>query len=901
MTAIVVKAFNGLKPIVDPRLLDNSEAQVAKNVRLISGALAPLRAPTTLKATVLAAPATIFRYGSSATETNYWLEFDQDTDIMRSPVAGDQFDRLYWTNGANRPRYAPNSLILSGANYPGASYELGIPAPSTAIVITSFSPVVNYTTVTRDYLMTFYSPSTGKESIPGAVFSTQAVDGQTVAFTNITTNNLGDAAVTKKRLYRKVSGTYRRVTELDLAVTIYNDTATDASLAAAPTLPAGVGSAPVAPVRAPSVAAGTAVTTTAGVARDYIYTITNYAITIGDVTDYYSESAPSPVRTVTADNTQTVTIGGMVNNLSGQKFRVYRKDPGMTAYQLVAEVPASQTSVADVIASTTLGPVLNNTGGSSPSSTPTGSVNGSTATSAVKRVYMVTFMDASGNESGEGPASAVVNVVDGQTLVTISHSETIPAGVTKKRFYRQTVTLVGGILTLNDANWKLVGETTASTTSTTDVAPDSSLTTGLAPALQGLPPAPGTTPVTNATIPPKQVPESRTYVYTYVSAYGEEGPPAEASDIVDLDPEQPVTISMGGAPTGSFNITLKRIYRSSTVGSRAEFQFVAEIPVATTSYVDSVDQGDLGEVLPSTGWVAPPAGLKGLRLMANGAAVGFVGKTLYLSEPNLPHAWPYQYPIDDEIVAVGVFGQSVAVLTNSYPYLFQGIDPAAMASTKLQLPQACASKRSLGETGDGVIYASPDGLVAIGSNVGLITQTSISRQQWQQYNPSSMQSYLHDGRVAIFYTGLNGVRGVLMFDLSGQGALMTTSNINEAVGSAVTAGYQDAKTDTLYLALGSNIVRFDAGSNMSLTWRSKVYRLPSQQNFAVAQVRASAYPVTFSLVADGATVHTQTVASGDQFRLPSGFLSLDYEFEVSGSSTISEVLVATSAMELKAA
>lgn len=905
MTAIVVKAFNGLKPIVDPRLLDNSEAQVAKNVRLISGALAPLRAPTTLKATVLAAPATIFRYGNSATETNYWLEFDQDTDIMRSPVAGDQFDRLYWTNGANRPRYAPNSLILSGANYPGASYELGIPAPSTKIVITSFSPVVNYVTVTRDYVMTFFNPTSGKESIPGVVFSTQAVDGQTVAFTNITTNNLGDAAITKKRLYRKVSGTYRRVVELDLATTTYNDTATDASLAAAPTLPAGIGSAPSAPVRTPTVAAGTAVTTSAGVAREYVYTITNYAVTegSGDATylAYYAESTPSPVRTVTADATQTVTISGLTNSLNGARFRVYRKDPGMSAYQLVAEVPVSQTSVSDVIASTTLGPVVANDGSTGPSTAPAGSVNSSTATTAVKRVYMVTFIDASGNESGESPASAVVNVVDGQTLVTISHSETIPAGVTKKRFYRQTVTMSGGILTLNDANWKLVGEATASTTSTTDVAPDSSLTTGLAPALQGLPPAPGTTPVTNATIPPKQVPESRTYVYTYVSAYGEEGPPAEASDIVDLDPEQPVTISMGGAPTGSFNITLKRIYRSSTVGSRAEFQFVAEIPVATTSYVDSVDQGDLGEVLPSTGWVAPPAGLKGLRLMANGAAVGFVGKTLYFSEPNLPHAWPHQYPIDDEIVAVGVFGQSVAVLTNSYPYLFQGIDPAAMASTKLQLPQACASKRSLGETGDGVIYASPDGLVAIGSNVGLITQTSISRQQWQQYNPSSMQSYLHDGRVVIFYTGLNGVRGVLMFDLSGQGALMTTSNISEAVGSAVTAGYQDAKTDTLYLALGSNIVRFDAGSNLSLTWRSKVYRLPSQQNFAVAQVRASAYPVTFNLVADGTTVHTQTVASGDQFRLPSGFLSLDYEFEVSGSSTISEVLVATSAMELKAA
>lgn len=909
MTAIVVKAFNGIKPISDPRLLNNSEAQIAKNVRLISGALTPLSDTTTLKATTSANPGTIFRYGNSSDEMQYWLEWAGTVDVMRSPIAQDQWERLYWTvpdNGSTKykPRYAPNTLILSGVNYPGASYELGIPAPSTSPVITGFSPVINYTTVTRDYLMTYYNPTADKESMPSVIFSTQGVDGQTVAMTKIPTNNLGDAGITAKRLYRKVSGTWRRLAEIGIAITTYDDSETDASLASAPTLSAAA-EAPRAPSRAPTVSAGTATTTAPAATRNYVYTIKGISVTTGTGESqsiiYYAESAPSDIRSVSADDTQTVTLGGFTNNLSGTHFRIYRQDAGSSSYQFVAEIPVSQSTFQDVIAQTQLGAPLQYDAPSTskPTSAPTGSVGGSSATTTVSRVYMVTYIDASGNESAKSPASAIVTVVDGQTTVTLTHTETLQAGVTKMRVYRQNVTYSGGTLVLSDADWRLVTEVTASTTSITDKAAQSTLTIGLASALQNLPPSPSSTPVLNATIPPKQVPESRSYVYTFVSAYGEEGPPSGASEVVDLDPNESVTVSLPSTPSGSINVTLKRIYRSSTVGTRAQFQFVAEVPAAQVSYVDSIEQGNLGEVIPSTNWYGPPAGLQGLRLMANGASVGFVGKTLYFSEPNLPHAWPHEYPIDEEIVGIGVFGQSVAVLTKGYPYLFQGVDPAAMASTKLQLPQACASRRSIVETGDGVVYASPDGLVSIGASVGVITQSMVSRTQWQSYNPSSMQAYLHNGRVVIFHTTVANDKSVTLFDLSGQGAMMTISSVGE--GDSVTAGYHDARTDTLYIAKGNQILRWDSGTALTMIWRSKVYRLPWPDNFALAQVRAQSYPVTFRLYADGALIHTEAVQGQDSFRLPSGFRAIDYYFDIEGSATVTEVVIATSALELKAA
>lgn len=905
MTLLAVKAFSGLKPISNPRMLGTNEAQTAQNVRLISGALSPLKGTTTLKPLVLTSPPTIFRYGNSATETDYWLEFSQDTDVMRSPIAADQFDRLYWTNGENKPRYAPNSLILQAGTgaYPRASYELGIPKPSTAAAITSSTAVVTYTTVTREYVLTHYNPTTLKESLPGSVISVQAVDGQKVAFTNLPTDNLGDPGITKLRIYRKVSTTYRRIVELNLGTTTYDDTTTDATAAGLTALVAASASAMPTPTRAPTVSAAAA-TTTSGIAREYVYTIKNFSVLSiqgdNDYYNYYNESAPSTVRSVSADATQTVTLGNFTNNLSGTAYRIYRRDAGSSQYLFVAEIPTNQSTFADVIATTQLGAPLNYDGptASVPSTQPSGSVNSSTATAALNRIYMVTFLNAAGNESGEGPSSTVINVNDGQA-VTIVHTESVPAGVTRKRVYRQNVTISSGVMSTSDANWRLIADGPSSATSTIDTTLDANAATGaFSSTLRDLPAKPTGTPTVNATIPPKKVPESRTYVFTYVSTFGEEGPPSDASAVVELDPELPVTVSCpGGAPVA--NVTLKRIYRSSTVGSRASFQFVAEIPVATTSYVDSVTQANLGEVLPSENWVGPPAGLKGLRLMANGAAVGFVGKTVYFSEPNLPHAWPHQYTVDEEIVGIATYGQTVAVLTKAYPYLFQGIDPAAMSSTKMPLPQACSSKQSIVETGDGVLYASEDGLVSIGSGISVLTQNIYSRDQWQALNPDSMKCFIYNGRVIVFYTTSGGSRGTLLMDVSGQGALLTTTNINAL--TAVHSGFYDPKTDILYLALGTNIVRFDSGSNLTMLWRSKDFRLPFPESLTTAQVRAEAYPVEFRLYADGVLRHAKTVNSGEQFRLPSGFRGLDWEFEIEGSNEVSEVLISSSSVELRAA
>ncbi|MEO8296352.1 MAG: hypothetical protein ABI574_00950 [Burkholderiales bacterium] len=407
--------------------------------------------------------------------------------------------------------------------------------------------------------------------------------------------------------------------------------------------------------------------------------------------------------------------------------------------------------------------------------------------------------------------------------------------------------------------------------------------------------ASGTSPASGATA------ETRTYVYTYVSAYGEEGPPSDPSSLITIDPAAAVSLSgMSGVPSGAYNITLKRIYRSSVTDVGTEFQFVAEIAVATTTYSDTVTQSSLGEVLPSGNWVAPPATLKGLKLLPGGAAVGFVDNVLHLSEPNLPHAWPHQYPIDLTIVGIGVFRESVAVLTNGHPYLTTGSDPASMSTIRLEFPHACVSKASIVETGDGVLYASPDGLVSIGSSsMELVTMKLLTREQWLAYNPSSIKAFYHDGRYHAFYTKADGSRGLLIIDLSGQGATLTTSDFSAATD--VTGGYSDPRTDTLYLAQGGSLVRFNAGSALTLTWRSRPFRLPIPTCLARAAVDAAVYPLTLRIYAGGTLNHTRSVTDANPFALPTGFRENLWQFEIEATGEVNRLRVASSIQELQAA
>jgi hypothetical protein len=287
--------------------------------------------------------------------------------------------------------------------------------------------------------------------------------------------------------------------------------------------------------------------------------------------------------------------------------------------------------------------------------------------------------------------------------------------------------------------------------------------------------------------------ETRGYVYTFVNGYGAEGPPSPVSDLIDVFDGNAVTVgAMDLSPdtaTEKYNIKFKRIYRLNQSSTGAEYQFVAEIPITTITYTDTILDADLGEGLQTLEWDAPPLGLQGIISLPNGSLCGFVGNLLCFSVPYYPHAWPasYQRSTDSPIVGLGSFGTTVAVLTSNTPYLAVGSDPSNVVMEEMDMGLAAMSKRGIVQAGDIVVYPSPEGLAAIGSGVReVLTEGILSRQDWQKlYNPGSLDGYYWEGKYIGFYDN-NGKKAGFMFDIK-------TKDLTDLPFYA-TAGYREPGT-----------------------------------------------------------------------------------------------------------
>jgi len=388
---------------------------------------------------------------------------------------------------------------------------------------------------------------------------------------------------------------------------------------------------------------------------------------------------------------------------------------------------------------------------------------------------------------------------------------------------------------------------------------------------------------------PTSVPERRVYVYTYVTGKNEEGPPSAPSNSVEWRPGQTVDLSnLVEPPAGNYNITTKRIYRVNTSNTGEEYQFVADIPVANTTYNDAIASTALGEVLPSTDWLPPPDDLAGLVDIGGGMLAGFSKNQLCISEPYMPHAWPmgYRKTSSFPIVAIGASANSIIVGTTGQPYIAIGSDPGSMSFEKVEMPYPCVSGRSMVDMGQFVLYATADGIVLASSNrFELITYGVITPTQWRTYNPYTMRCYRYGWLYVIFYD--NGTQGCLIFDTRRNDFVRTTLY--------ATAGYYDRNAGALYLQVGNDIVKWQGGAaSLTYTWKSKLYLTRAPSNYGAAKVDADAYPITLRLYADGALKHTQSVVDGLPFALPSNYLANRWEVELEGTSRVRYVALAAS-------
>jgi len=206
------------------------------------------------------------------------------------------------------------------------------------------------------------------------------------------------------------------------------------------------------------------------------------------------------------------------------------------------------------------------------------------------------------------------------------------------------------------------------------------------------------------------------------------------------------TTASGGNWTrvASHNTTgmTRRIYR--TVNT--DYYFMVELPIATTSYNDTIADTALGEVLPSTGWLMPPVTMTGLISLPNGSMAGINGDTICFSEPWSPYAWPiaYQQSSNFPVVALGAFGSSVVVGTTGMPSIITGSDPGQLSIEKTEVRESCLSALGMVDVGSGVMYPSKNGMAFIGlggANMG--TKMLYSKDEWALLNVSTLRCVWH--------------------------------------------------------------------------------------------------------------------------------------------------------------
>jgi len=399
-------------------------------------------------------------------------------------------------------------------------------------------------------------------------------------------------------------------------------------------------------------------------------------------------------------------------------------------------------------------------------------------------------------------------------------------------------------------------------------------------------PAPLNAPtvVVNGTADDTLTPNDVSYVYTLVTAFGEEGPPSSPSAVIQLDDTQSTTLSLptSDQPSGNYNFTtgaLKRIYRSNTGSTNTQFQFAGEVGYTATSFTDTQDAATLGEVLPSATWIGPPddsslypdGPLKGLISLAQGTMAGFTGKRFCLSEPFLPHAWPIQYRIttEEDIVAIASTANGVAALTDGQPYFITGTEPSAMTAVRIDLAQACVNVNSVVDMGSYVLYAGPDGLCGLESASGsVVTAGLISVKQWNDdFNPTTIRAFKHEGTYVAFHA-----TGGWVYDPRGDENALTTLSIS----SDVRGGYTNPKDGELYLIVNNEIVKY-RGSATSKTakFKSKKFVTPAPVSMGWVSVHANEYPATVKVYGDGVLVADYTVTkSGSTYTqattVPSG-------------------------------
>lgn len=135
MSRIRITNFAGVIPKVEPRNLPDNAAQVASNCWLSEANLQPIKAPSVIQS-IPAGQVRLFPWRRGGAKQ--LLTWDHDVHVVESPIADDQWDRIYYTDGTT----LHEKLWVSGAAVDVADVSFQPPAVPTITKTQLFTDAV---------------------------------------------------------------------------------------------------------------------------------------------------------------------------------------------------------------------------------------------------------------------------------------------------------------------------------------------------------------------------------------------------------------------------------------------------------------------------------------------------------------------------------------------------------------------------------------------------------------------------------------------------------------------------------------------------------------------------------------------------------------------------------------
>lgn len=387
-----------------------------------------------------------------------------------------------------------------------------------------------------------------------------------------------------------------------------------------------------------------------------------------------------------------------------------------------------------------------------------------------------------------------------------------------------------------------------------------------------------------------------------------------------------------------------RLYRTITALETGEqlvntfdtdWYLVAEIPTNQMLPIGgglNVVYGDIatsqsipGDLLLSELFFPPGSLLTSAGLTESGWLWVSTYNTLAFSERFLPHAWPpsgfLKFPNVTDIRGIATYYDMVFLGTSAEPFratVSVSDDDTVQANAYPYPEKQPCIPFTMVRAPFGALYTSPNGIVSLeesrmqmisrellnGGNV-LYTWCEDDVQKQFKFSDIGYATWFNG-----FYIGYD-IRGKIFVyqppeDLNDfhafQQLVTMDAPIEQLPVAWVQGGYglQIAFENNLYYWPIPGWVRStDTPQKLPYKWKSKKFVMPGRTNFGAAKVVWECDgTVCFKLYSDCILVYSRTVTDCQPFRLPSEYIGVEFEIELLGTGTVSEVHVASSMKEL---